>query len=105
MISVGATLMGALMGRKAISASTIGRATTAARGMGRTMNESDDIDRAKQTVTAIEEQRQALEDELRTETATLESIGNPATETFERVSIKPKRTNVAVKLVALVWSR
>jgi len=104
MISVGATLMGALMGRKAISASTVGRATTAVRGMGRTMKESDDIARAQQTTQAIEEQRQALEDELKLEAATLESAGDPATETFERMTVKPKRANVAVKLVALVWS-
>jgi hypothetical protein len=56
-------------------------------------------------VQAVEEQRQALEDELKTETATLESAGDPATETFERVEVKPKRTNIAIKLVALVWSR
>ena len=104
MISVGATLMSALMGRKAISASTIGRATTAARGMSRTMKESEDTTRAQETVQAIEEQRQALEDELKLETATLESAGDPATETFERVAVKPKRANVAVKLVALVWT-
>jgi hypothetical protein len=104
MISVGATLMGALMGRKAISASTIGRATTAARGVGRSMKESEDIARAQQTVQALDEQRQALEDEVKAETATLEAAGDPATETFERISVKPKRANVAVKLVALLWT-
>jgi len=105
MISVGATLMGALMGRKAISASTIGKATTAARGVGRTMKESEDIARAQETVQAINDQRQALEEELKTETATLEAAGDPATETFERISVKPKRANVALKLVSLLWVR
>jgi hypothetical protein len=104
MISVGATLVGALMGRKAISASTIGRATTAARGMGRSMKESEDIDRAQETVAAINEQKQSLEDELKAETATLEAVGDPATETFERISVKPKRANVAVKLLTLLWT-
>ena len=104
-ISVGATLMSALMGRKAISASTIGRATTAARGMGRTMKESEDISRAKETVQAVTEQRQALEDDLKMETSTLEAAGDPATETFDRISVKPKRANVAVKLVSLLWVR
>jgi hypothetical protein len=104
MISMGATLVGALMGRKAISTSTLGRATTAARSVGRTMKESDDIARAEQNVRAIEEQRQALEDELKLEMTTLEAAGDPATETFERISIKPKRTNVSVKLVGLVWT-
>lgn len=103
MISVGATLMGALMGRKAVSASTVGRATTAARGMGRSMKESEDIDRARDSVRVVEEQRQALEDDLKLETATLEAANDPATETFERISVKPKRTNVSVKLLGLVW--
>jgi len=105
MISVGATIMGALMGRKAISASTIGKATTAARGIGRTMKESEDISRARETVQADTEQRQALEDELKMEMSTLEAEGDPATETFDRISVKAKRANVTVKLVSLLWVR
>ena len=104
MISVGATLVGALMGRKTMSTSTIGRATTAARGMGRTMKEAEDIQRAQQTVQAIEEQRQSLEDDFKAEMATLEATGDPATETFDRIIVKPKRTNVTLKLVALLWT-
>ena len=38
-ISVGTTLLGAFLGRKAVTASTIGRATTAARGAGRVLKE------------------------------------------------------------------
>ncbi len=104
MISMGATLMGALMGRKAITASTLGRATTAARGMSRTMKESGDIADAQKEVQVLEQQQLELEDELRLETGTLEAAGDPATETFERIEVKPKRTNVAVKLVALLWT-
>jgi len=103
-ISVGATLMGALLGKRAINASTIGRATTAARGFGRTMKESEDIDRAKQTVAAIEEQQQQLEEELKTETTALDAANDAATEKLERVVLKPKKTNVTVKIVALVWT-
>ncbi len=104
MISMGATLMGALMGRKAITASTLGRATTAARGMSRTMKESGDIAGAQKEVQVLEQQQQELEDELKLEMATLEAAGDPATETFERFEVKPKRTNVSVKLVALLWT-
>ena len=42
-VSIGATLVGALFGRKAISVGTLGRATTAARGMSRTMKEAGDV--------------------------------------------------------------
>ena len=45
-----------------------------------------------------------LEDELKLEMATHEAAGDPATETFERIEVKPKRTNVSVKLVALLWT-
>jgi hypothetical protein len=102
-ISVGATLMGALFGRKAISASTIGRATTVARGVGRTMKESEDTQRAEQTVTALEEQQRQLEADLAAETAALDTSSAAATEKFDRVTLKPKKGNVNVKLVALVW--
>jgi hypothetical protein len=102
-ISVGATLVSMFVGRKAISATSIGRATTAARGLGRTMKESEDISRAQQDVVAIQQQRQDLDEQLKGETATLETAADPATETFDRISVKPKRANVALKLTALVW--
>ena len=38
-VSLGATMVGALMGRRAVSLSTLGRATTAARGVSRSMKE------------------------------------------------------------------
>jgi len=46
-ISMGATLLGAFVGRKAISYSTLGRATTTLRGAGRTLKETQDIERAR----------------------------------------------------------
>ena len=102
-ISVGATIVSAFLGRKAISATTIGKATTAARGVGRSMKESEDIERARQTVAAIDDQRKQLDDELREETTKLEAASDAATEKLQQVSIKPKKTDVTVKLVSLVW--
>ena len=45
-VSFGATVLGALIGRKAVSATTLGRATTAAKSMGRISRESGDVARA-----------------------------------------------------------
>jgi hypothetical protein len=104
-ISVGATIVGALLGRKAISASTIGRATTAARGVGRTMKESEDISRAKETVAALEEQHKQLDADFAAESAALDATNDTGTETLEKISIKPKKTNITVKLVGLVWTK
>jgi hypothetical protein len=104
-ISFGTTLLGALVGRKAGSASTIGRATTAARGMGRTYKESQDIGRALETVEAVQQQIQQLDEELRAETAALEERFDGASEPIETLTVKSKRSNITVRLVTLAWTQ
>ena len=102
-ISVGATVLGALFGRKAVSSTTVGRATTAARTAGRTMKQAGDVGRAKETVAAIEQQIQDLDAELQAELAASAVASDPATETLETVTVRPKKTDVTVRRVALVW--
>jgi hypothetical protein len=103
-ISFGTTLLGAFMGRKAVSATTLGRATTAARGVGRTLKESQDIDRAKETVEAVRQQLQQLDDALRAEVESIEQRFDAGTAPLEPLIVKPKKINIDVKLVALVWA-
>src|SRR5687767_3343311 len=100
-VSLGATLLGALMGRKAVSMSTLGRATTTARGVGRSMKEAADVAKAQERQRAAEEELQALEAELQREVqALVDGAPDAAIETAE---VKPKRAGVDVRLVALAW--
>jgi hypothetical protein len=101
-ISFGATVLSAMLGRKAASVGTVGRATTTMRGAGRVMKEARDVERAQQGVEAIEEQRQQLEDEFLSESRALEGAGI-GTEPLEKMALRPSRTGVQVKVVALVW--
>ena len=103
-ISFGATLLGAFMGRKTLSASNIGRATTAARGVSRSMKESQDVARAGETVEALNQQLTDLEAQFQSETQALESSINPMIEKLESITVKPKKTNISVALVALAWA-
>jgi hypothetical protein len=100
-ISFGATLLGAFMGRKAVNVGTIGRATTAARGVGRSMKEAEDVKRAELTVEAAQQQIAAIEGELRDETTALET--RMASGPFEMLTVAPKKTGITVQLVALAW--
>jgi hypothetical protein len=100
-VSFGATLLGALMGRKAASLSTLGRATTAARGAGRTAKELDDVGRARERVRETEEALQELEADLQREIDALPAAADAAV--VETIEIRPKRGGVAVRLVALAW--
>jgi hypothetical protein len=101
-VSIGATLVGALLGRKAISASTLGRATTAARGVSRTMKEASDVQRATESVEAVQKQMQDLDEQLRQETQSIVAdFERPPA--LEQVTLLPKRGQVSVQLVALGW--
>ena len=101
-LSVGATILGALFGRKSMGAGTIGRATTAARGVSRTMKETDDIRRANENLGAVEEKATALEQEVADETRRITGQFD-ASGAIERLSLAPKRGQVSVQLVGLGW--
>ena len=103
-ISLGATLLSSFMGRKRVSTSTLGRATTAVRGAGRSMKEADDVGRAEENVAAIEQKLADLDAEFKAETATLERSIDPQTEELDKVSLKPTKANIAVKLITLAWA-
>jgi hypothetical protein len=103
-VSFGATLLGAFLGRKAVSAATLGRATTAVRGVGRSMKESQDIARAGETVEAMQQQLADLEAQLQAETSALEVSTDPAAEKLESIELKPKKTNISITLLTLAWA-
>ena len=103
-ISVGATLLGAFMGRKVVSSSTLGKATTAIRGAGRAAQQQSDVGRAKETVETYQQQLNDLNEQFKAETDALESKIDPTLEVLETVVIRPKKTDIAVQLVSLVWA-
>ena len=103
-ISVGASILGAFMGRKTMSASNIGRATTAIRSAGRVMKESKDVGVAEENVAALQQQLADLEAQFKSESDALAAATDPLNEKLDTISIKPTKANIAVKLVALAWT-
>ena len=98
-ISVGSTLLGAFLGRKALSAATIGKATTAARGVSRSIQEGSQAASAEQSAEAIRQQIAEIETEIEAESAAL-GAAEPG---IEIVEVKPLRSGVFVRLIALAW--
>ena len=103
-ISFGATLLSSFMGRKRASMSTLGRAATAARGVSRSMREADDVDRAEDNVATVAQQLADLDADFKAETETLERSFDPQSEQLDKVSLKPTKANINVKLLTLVWA-
>lgn len=103
-ISFGAAVIGAMLGRKRITAGTVGKATTAARNAGKSAKEASDVGRAEENVEALKQQLADLEAKCTAEVEKLSSDIDPTTEELETIAIKPKKTNVGISLVALVWA-
>ncbi len=102
-ISFGSTLLGAFLGRKAVSAGTIGRAASTMRGAGRVMDQAGDVKRAEETVEALEKQYNELDTQFREETASVTAALEAQSSELERIEVRPKKTDIQVRLVALVW--
>jgi hypothetical protein len=102
-ISVGTSILGALLGRKRLSVTDIGRVGTAARSAGRIGSESQDVSRAEESREVLEQRLQDLQNELESETSRLGSDFDPATVEIERVQVKPRKTDIEVKEIALAW--
>jgi hypothetical protein len=102
-ISVGSTVLGALLGRKAVSAATMGKAATAARAATRMTRESQDVDRAQETVQSVQSEIDALNQQIQDETRALQQRSDPATEVLAHVELRPKKTNIRTVLVCLAW--
>jgi hypothetical protein len=103
-ISFGATLLSSFMGRKRTTMSTLGRATTAVRGVSRSMREADDVGRAEENAAAVTQRFADLEADFKAETDTLERSFDPQSEPLDKVSLKPTKANINVKLLTLVWA-
>jgi len=103
-ISFGATLLSSFMGRKSLSLTTLGRATTAARGVSRSMKEAEDVDRAQETVAAVNQQLAELNAEFKSETDALEKSLDPQTGSLETITLKPTKANITIKLFSLAWT-
>ncbi|MBN2463176.1 MAG: ATP-binding protein [Dehalococcoidia bacterium] len=102
-ISVGTTLLSAFVGRKAVSYSSLGRATTAARGASRIMKESQDIQRAKETMATYQQRLQELESSFKSDMDALAAKTDPLTEELEKVSVRPAKKDIDVRLTTLAW--
>jgi hypothetical protein len=102
-VSLGATILGALFGRKTFSTGTLGRATTTMRDVGRSIDEAGDVKRADQNVEAAKQKLAELDAQLQTEIDALKSKMDPQSETLEKVLVRPRKSDIAVDALGLVW--
>jgi hypothetical protein len=67
------------------------------------MDEAGDVKRAEQTLEAVKQQRADLEAEFQSELDGLEGRSDPTTEQLEQVLIRPRKSDINVDALGLVW--
>jgi hypothetical protein len=74
------------------------------RSASRTFEESKDVTRAEDTVEIITKQIKDLQAEFNAEVASLGEKLDPQIEIFDSLVIKPRKADINVQFVSLVWA-
>jgi hypothetical protein len=99
-ISVGATILGSILGRKSAQ---VGRATTSARSASRAYYEKMDIERARQQLEVAQQRQADLEKEVEAEAGRITSALDPSTEVLQPLTLRPKKRDISVVWSGILW--
>ncbi|MCA9007850.1 MAG: ATP-binding protein, partial [Planctomycetaceae bacterium] len=102
-LSIGTTIFGAIMGRKVASATNVRKASTAARSVGRTAKEHEDIGRAKEALEIQHQKYAELEEEFQQEIDQLEEPIRPEDLEIESYPVRPRKSDLMVNEVSFAW--
>ena len=102
-VSIGSAVLGALLGRKLASSSTIGRAATSMRSASRAARQQADVAHAEESLSSLAERKQQLEDEVADELERIRLDTAPERLALEEIEIPAKKTDIAVDDVVLAW--
>ncbi len=103
LVSIGTSLLGAFLGRKALGAATVTRAGTAVRGVGRSVKESGDVAAVQAKIDRLTAEQQALEEQLQEEIDALTASLDPLTSELVERAVPVSRSGTRIKWIALGW--
>jgi hypothetical protein len=98
-LSVGATIFGALLGGRRGARSVV----AGARSAGRAYQQTRDVGRARDTIAAVQAEQERMQAQLDAELAKLAAARDPQTEALDEVEVRPRKSDVTVQAVALLW--
>jgi hypothetical protein len=101
-VSVGATLLGALLGRSA-KVGTVGRAATAAKSMSRIGKEKAEVQRAQERLEELQEQLKALQEQFDEALAPLHIDVDPLSLDLHPDIIRPRKSDIIIDAMGICW--
>lgn len=102
-VSVGSTLLGAFLGRRAVTATTVGRAATALRSATRIGEERQDAAQADESVATVQQAQQQLQTECAAALEALKARLDPSGVTLQPLRVAARKADIAVAELAAAW--
>jgi Helicase HerA, central domain len=102
-LSVGGSLMEALLGRKTVSVTKTRRTSSSAKSVGRAMNEKGDVNRAEDNLADLQQQMQDLESEFNAEAEALGEKLRVDKLELEEISVPARKSDIAISSLQVVW--
>jgi len=102
-MTFGTSVLGALFGRKKLSATNVSRAATSMRAASRAAEQRSDIKRAEENQQQLEADKQALEQDLQQQLDQLKSSFSDDQLKVEPYEIKPRKSDLSADEVSLIW--
>jgi hypothetical protein len=102
-VSFGSAILGAFLGRKAVSVTSARSMGSAMQSASRMRQDKMDVDRAEERAQAVRAQLQELESRLQDDIDAIELSFDPETEPIETVVIKPKSSGITLDAFGLTW--
>ena len=95
--------MGAFLGRKPISYSSINRAGSTMRNVSRVRKESGDVERAQDNLEILRQQLDDLHNRFQEEIEIYTQKYSASKEELVGITIRPLKSNISVQLFGFVW--
>ena len=102
LLDIGMGILGALFGRKS---SAVTKGASALKKGGRIVKEKRDVEAVEMQIEEVKEDIKNLKEELEAEIEKIEEKYDPSNYEIEPVSIKPRRSDVSVEDIALLWEK
>jgi len=102
-VSIGSAVLGALLGRKMASSTTIGKAATSMRSASRAARQQADVAHAEESLATLEDRRSALEEEVEAELERIRVDADPARVVLETIDVPARKTDISIDEVVLAW--
>ncbi len=103
-ISFGASVLGAMFGRKLASSANVTRAASTARAASRASRERSDVAHAAESLGALRVRLADLEAQFEKDAQEVRDAYSPHGIELEQLEIKPKKGDIKVESVVLAWS-